>query len=87
MKNLLQNNLVDNKKQKLYLKWLLKMSGKEFYLLQMADGVFMLLNQNVKSAATCRYCTTITDATKRILNNYNELIEIIDLHSDLALKK
>ncbi|GLI09661.1 hypothetical protein YDYSG_56930 [Paenibacillus tyrfis] len=81
LKYLLENNLVDNKKQKLYLRWLLKMSGKEFYLFQRADGVFMLLNQDLKSAATCRYCTSIKKATKSILKNYNELIEIVDLHS------
>ncbi|WP_059043925.1 hypothetical protein [Paenibacillus rubinfantis] len=70
-----------NSKQKTYLSWILEMSEKDFYLLSPAQGQFFLMNRKLNSAVLFRYCTTITEETKRILKDCDECIEIIELHS------
>lgn len=81
LNTVLKGNGVVNKKVTSYLMWILEMSEKKFYLSIPSAGVFFLISRDLKSGVTFRYCTTLTEATKRILRVYNECIEIIDLHS------
>lgn len=81
IKMVLRENGVTNKKIIFYLKWVLEMSEKKFYLSSPSAGVFFLISQDLKSGVTFRFCTSLTEATKKILKVYNECIEIIDLHS------
>lgn len=77
----LEENFALNNVVRSYLKWIIEMTEKGYYVSIPSPGAFLLINSDIKSAVTFRYCTTITEATKRILKVYNECIEIIELHS------
>ncbi|MGG1880322.1 hypothetical protein ABDI30_22505 [Paenibacillus cisolokensis] len=76
-----KENMTIDRKQLIYLQWILDASESDFYVVTPSQGVFQLISKEIKSAVSFLYCTTLTQATKRILKTYNELIEIIELHS------
>ena len=72
-----------NKKLVSFLNWILRMSEKEYYLTPVHHsyvGVFSLTNKDFGSMVYFRYCTTLTEATKKIFKE-KEAIEIVQLHS------
>lgn len=77
----INGNRTIDKKQLIYLQWILKASESDFYVVVPSQGAFQLFNKDLKSAVSIMYCTTLTQDTKRILKTYREAIEIIELHS------
>lgn len=81
--NLATDEAFKNKKIVSFVDWAFRMSEKEYYLtpFPLDDSVFSLTNKDFGSMVNFRYCTTLTEATKKILKVYKEAIEIVQLHS------
>ncbi|OXS76396.1 hypothetical protein B1B04_05330 [Lysinibacillus sp. KCTC 33748] len=80
-----KNKAVINKKVASFVKWAIQMSEKEYYLqsVPISGGVFTLTNRDFGSMVYFRYCSTLTEATERLLKIYKEAIEIVQLHSKI----
>lgn len=76
----LNSGVLKREKEVSFVNFLLDMSENKYYLAPLPEAA-MLINREFKSIVTFRYCTSLTEATKKILVNYNECIEIIELHS------
>lgn len=82
-KDINKGEILLNRKLASFLRWSIQLSDIEYYLQLAPSGVLILTNRDFGSTVHFRYCSTLTEATERLLKIYKEAIEIVQLHSKI----